>query len=162
VPYFSKYRGSLIKFVSSWIWAGGRDQHRYVFLKLFSKKRYVRKFWLLVWFVFDRQLNFEFWKTCILFTKIDTYWNTQKIHVRIPLHLSFLLIFITPYPRCTCKQQKSPLINNVKETHEILIELSCYCLYCFKQPKCQGRCFFNDVFKSTIYKRRTPRPARQL
>ena len=37
--YFPKYRGSLIKFVSGQIWSGKHDQHRYVFLTPFSKKR---------------------------------------------------------------------------------------------------------------------------
>ena len=32
VPYFLKYRGLLIKFVSDLIWVGGRNEHRYVFL----------------------------------------------------------------------------------------------------------------------------------
>lgn len=34
-PYFPKYGGSLIEFVSDRIWAGGRDQHRHV-LKMFG------------------------------------------------------------------------------------------------------------------------------
>ena len=39
VPYFPKYRGSQIKFVSSRILAGVRHQHRNVFLIPFSEKR---------------------------------------------------------------------------------------------------------------------------
>ena len=37
-PYFPKYQGSLINFISSQISAGGRDQYRFVFLTPFSKK----------------------------------------------------------------------------------------------------------------------------
>lgn len=37
-PYFPKYRGSLIKFVSRRIWARGSDHHRYFILTPFSEK----------------------------------------------------------------------------------------------------------------------------
>ena len=51
-PYFLKYRGSLIKLISGWIWAGGCDQYRYTFSWHLSLKNPLGKFWLLVWFVF--------------------------------------------------------------------------------------------------------------